>query len=188
MVTPRILRRKAKAANQPLRYRRQMIVVRPIQAHQVHAAKRVMAEVCNEIWKIKPTVDELLAAFNETGEFVDLNDLQAAYFDNRGIFMVVVDDEKVVGTGGIRRLEEEICELKKMWILRDYRAQGWALKIALALLQFAAQQGYQKVRLELYDPPMQQRAIAFYRELGFHEIPPYRDSPAQLCMEKQLKG
>jgi putative acetyltransferase len=163
-----------------------MIAIQTIEAPQIDAAKRVMAEVCNEIWKIRPTVDELLAQFDSTGEFVDLNNLQASYFDDHGTFMVIVDDRRVVGTGGIRRLDNEICELKKMWILRDYRAQGWGVRIALELLQFATQQGYKKVRLELYDPPKQQRAIAFYRELGFYEIAPYRDSPAKLCMEKEL--
>jgi putative acetyltransferase len=117
-----------------------------------------------------------------------LNNLQASYFDNRGTFMVITDDQKVVGTGGIRRLEDEICELKKMWILRDYRAQGWGVKIALELLRFAREQGYKRVRLELYDPPKQQRAIAFYKELGFYEIAAYRESPAKLCMEKQLNS
>jgi putative acetyltransferase len=88
--------------------------------------------------------------------------------------------------GGIRRLEEEICELKKMWILKDYRAQGWGVRIARELFAFAKKAGYKKVRLELFDPPKQQRAKAFYQELGFYEIAPYRDSPAKLCMEKLL--
>src|SRR5256885_860538 len=133
-----------------------MIGIKPIQPHQINAAKRVMAEVCNEIWKLRPTVEELERAFNETGEFVDLNDLQASYFDNGGTFLVLADEERIVGTGGIKRLDEEICELKKMWIVGDYRAQGWGVKIAEELLRFAEAGGYQKVRLEVYDPPMQQ--------------------------------
>jgi hypothetical protein len=72
----------------------------------------LIAEVCNEIWKIKLTVDELVAGFNQTGEFADLNHLQATYFDNNGTFMVIAD-EKIVGTSSIRQLDEEICELKK---------------------------------------------------------------------------
>jgi putative acetyltransferase len=163
-----------------------LIAINPIQPHQINAAKRVMAEVCNEIWKFKPTVDELEKVFDETGEFVDLNNLQAIYFDNHGTFMVITDDAQVVGTGGIKRLDEEICEMKKMWIMRGYRAHGWGVKIAHALLHFAKERGYKKVRLELYDPPKQQRAKAFYQELGFYEIEAYRDSPAKLCMEKSL--
>jgi putative acetyltransferase len=161
-----------------------VIKIVPIQAHQINAAKRVMAEVCNEIWKFKPTVDELEWQFNQTGEFVDLNDYERVYFANRGIFLVLADEEKIVGTGGIKRLDDETCELKKMWILRDYRAQGWGVKVAEELLCFAEASGYKRVRLEVYDPPMQERAIAFYRALGFYEIPLYRDSPALLAMEK----
>ncbi|MBI3654741.1 MAG: GNAT family N-acetyltransferase [Acidobacteria bacterium] len=164
-----------------------MIEIKLLQPQHINAAKRVMAEVCNEIWKLKPTVEELVQAFNEVGEFADLDNVQAAYFDNGGIFLVLADDEKIVGTGGIKRLDEAVCELKRMWILRDYRAHGWGVKIAHELLQFAQHCGYQKVRLEVYEPPRQERAIAFYQALGFYEIPLYRNSPALLAMEKRLK-
>lgn len=167
-------------------FHNRLVAIKPVQLHQINAAKRVMAEVCNEIWSIKPTVDELEKTFEATGEFVDLNNLQATYFDNHGTFMVITDAAEVVGTGGIKRLDEEICELKKMWILRGYRAHGWGVKIAHTLLHFAKEQGYKRVRLELYDPPKQQRAIAFYRELGFYEIEAYRDSLAKLSMECML--
>ncbi len=163
-----------------------MIEIRPLQPQQIPAAKRVMAEVCNEIWKIKPTVEELEQWFDQTGEFEDLNNLEAAYFDHRGVFLAIIDDEKVVGTGSIKQLSENICELKRMWILRDYRAKGWGRVIAEALLQFAKEAGFECVRLEAYDPPKQQRAIEFYKALGFYEIAPYKESPAKLFMEKLL--
>jgi ribosomal protein S18 acetylase RimI-like enzyme len=70
--------------------------------------------------------------------------------------------------------------------LRQFRAQGRGVKIAQELLKSATQRGHKKVRLELYKPPKQQRAIAFYRELGFYEILGYRNSDAKLCLEKQL--
>lgn len=163
-----------------------MIEIRPLQPQQIPAAKRVMAEVCNEIWKLQPTVEALEQWFDETGEFDDLNHLESYYFNHYGTFLVIVDDEKVVGTGSIKCLSEDICELKRMWILRAYRAQGWGKVIAEELLRFAKETGYARVRLEAYDPPKQERAIAFYKALGFYEIPPYKKSPAKLYMEKLL--
>ncbi len=163
-----------------------MIEIRALEPHQIPAAKRVMAEVCNEIWKIESTAEALERAFDEAGEFEDINNPALYYFDNKGIFLVIVDDGEVVGTGSIKRLNEDICELKRMWILRAYRAQGWGKVIAEALLQFARAAGYGRAWLEVYDRQLQARAIAFYQALGFYEIPPYKESPAKLYMEKLL--
>ena len=163
-----------------------MITISPIQPQQIPAAKQVMAEVCNEIWKIKPTVEELAAWFEARGEFADLNTLPTTYPGTHGIFLVATDGGRVVATGAVKRLSEEICELKRMWILSAYRAHGLGLRIARQLITFASDRGYRKMRLEVYDPPMQKRAVAFYEQLGFSAIAPYRSSPAQLAMEKIL--
>lgn len=163
-----------------------MIEILPIQSSQAVDARRVMAEVCNEIWEIKPTVEELEAWFDATGEFKDINHLQATYFDNGGTFLVAVSDGRVVGTGAVKRLTDDVCELKRMWILKEYRAHGAGLQLAQQLLSFARKSGYRVMRLEVYDPPRQERAVAFYKHLGFSESAPYRESPAKLSMEKVL--
>jgi putative acetyltransferase len=162
------------------------IHIRPLQLNQIPAAKRVMAEVCNEIWHLKPTVEELERWFDETGEFKDFNNLDSYYFQNKGTFLAIVDGDAVVGTGSIKQVTETICELKRMWILKAYRAQGWGKVIAEALLQFAREAGYTRVWLEAYDPSKQARALAFYKALGFYEIAPYKESPAEVYMEKLL--
>ncbi|MEW6125907.1 MAG: GNAT family N-acetyltransferase [Acidobacteriota bacterium] len=163
-----------------------MIEIRPLHPSESRAARRVMAEVCNEIWQFHQTAEEMEEEFEAMDEFIDINELETYYYDNGGIFLAIVDDDEVVGTGAIKRLSEDICELKRMWILKAYRAQGWGKQIADALLQFAEAAGYERIWLEVYDPPVQQRAVEFYERLGFREIPPYRESPAKLYMEKLL--
>jgi putative acetyltransferase len=163
-----------------------MIEIRPLQPDEIPAARRVMCEVCIEIWGMLPTAEEFEQNLIEAGEFDDIYNVESYYFGDNGIFLAVVDDDRVVGIGAIRRLREEICELRRMWILKDYRAQGWGKVIAEELLRFARIAGYERVRLEVYDPPMQARAVAFYMTLGFYEIPPYKESPAKLYMEKLL--
>ncbi|WP_293326651.1 hypothetical protein [Microcoleus sp. PH2017_30_WIL_O_A] len=39
----------------------------------------------------------------------DIENVRSHYFDNNGTFLVLVDGEQVVGTGGIRKLDDEIC-------------------------------------------------------------------------------
>ena len=47
-----------------------------------------------------------------------------SHFDNNGVFLVLVDKELVDDIGAIRNLDDEICELKRMWCLKDYWGQG----------------------------------------------------------------
>jgi putative acetyltransferase len=106
----------------------------------------------------------------------DIEQVQSHYFANRGIFLVLVD-QQVVGTGAVRRLDHEICKLKRMWLLKDYRGQGWGEKMAEMLLDFARRAGYQAVKLDLANQERQPQAYSLYRKLGFYPIERYNDSP-----------
>jgi putative acetyltransferase len=64
---------------------------------------------------------------------VDLDDLNSHYFNNKGIFLVLIDNGMIVGSGAIRRLSDDICELKRMWFLKDYRGKGLGWKMAQML-------------------------------------------------------
>ncbi|MDJ0534630.1 MAG: GNAT family N-acetyltransferase [Xenococcaceae cyanobacterium MO_207.B15] len=118
--------------------------------------------------------------------FADLDNIQEHYLHNKGIFLVLLDRQKVVGSGAICYLQNDICELKRMWILKAYRGQGWGKKISERLLTFAKENGYQKIRLDLADAEKQKQAIAFYQSLDFYSIPRYNSSPCQIFMEKTI--
>ncbi len=88
--------------------------------------------------------------------------------------------------GGIRRLEDDTCELKRMWFLREYRGQGLGRQMAQRLLDFAKQQGYTRVRLDMVNTEVQAQALRLYERLGFYFIEPYHDSSCAVFMEKVL--
>ena len=118
----------------------------------------------------------------------DIEHVQSHYFDQNGMFLVLLNDEQVVGTGAIRKLNDEICELKRMWFLRQYRGQGWGWKMAQMLFDFANQAGYRKVRLDLANEKRQLQALKLYRKLGFYPIERYNDSSCNVFMEKLLES
>lgn len=120
------------------------------------------------------------------GKFNDLLDISKTYFENDGIFLVLVDNGKVVGTGAIRKLNDEICELARLWFLKEYRGKGLGKKMTTQLLEFAKTHGYTKIRLDVYRPEVQTQAVALYKKLGFYEIEPYNTSDSKLFMEKIL--
>jgi putative acetyltransferase len=97
----------------------------------------------------------------------------------------MTDDEEIIGTGAIRKLEEGICELKRLWLLTEYQGKGLGYRMVQELLAIARGMGYQRIRLET-DPVSQKPAMVFYKRLGFYEIPPYSRRAGEIAMEMIL--
>ncbi|MBD1932699.1 MULTISPECIES: GNAT family N-acetyltransferase [Cyanophyceae] len=157
-----------------------MIEIKPIQSHQVEEVKRVIVAVACEIWQLP---EEAIARYDAMS---DIDDMRSHYFDNNGTFLVLIDDGRVVGSGAIRRLNDDICELKRMWFLKDYRGRGLGMKMAQMLLDFARKTGYKRVRLDTTDKEKQAQALKLYKRLGFYFIERYNDGFCTVFMEKML--
>ena len=165
-----------------------MLHIQPMRPEQVEAAKRVVAAVAQELWGVPGTLDEVLEEFTRRGwRLVDMEDLHGHYFGNGGTFRVLLDEERVVGTGGVRRLDAQTAELKRMWFLAEVRGHGYGRRMLEELIAWTRDAGYKRLRLDVADPPKQEAAVALYRKLGFVEIPKYHpDSACQLWMELTL--
>lgn len=162
-----------------------MIKIRPITPEEIPAAKNVILNVAFRIFGWSGTFKDSLRYFESTGEFADMDLVQEHYFANNGYFLVVLDDETVVGSGAIRKLDLETAELKRMWLLERYHGRGIGFQVAQQLLDFARNRGYLRVRLQT--GPLQTRARDFYRKVGFHEIPSYNNAGNEISMEILLR-
>ena len=65
----------------------------------------------------------------------DLDQAEATYFQNSGVVLVILADGNVVGTGAVLRIDTELCEMKRTFLLREYRGQGWGRQLGEELLQ-----------------------------------------------------
>ncbi|MEM6752731.1 MAG: GNAT family N-acetyltransferase [Cyanobacteria bacterium P01_C01_bin.38] len=124
--------------------------------------------------------------FKRYDSMSDIEEIESHYFGNNGTFLVLLDENRVVGSGAIRKLDNETCELKRMWFLKEYRGKGYSLQMVQMLFDFAIKAGYKKVRLDLANEERQSRALEFYRKLGFYPIERYNDSPCEVFMEMYL--
>ena len=99
-------------------------------------------------------------------------DVEAREFEApTGAFVVLIDDGTTVAGGGIRRIDDTVVEIKRMWTNPDYRRQGYASRMLRELAGLAGQLGYRTLRLETgYAQP---EALALYRRLGFAQIDSY---------------
>jgi putative acetyltransferase len=161
-----------------------MITIRPIQNEEIPAAKRVIVTVAYGIFGWEGSLEECIQYFETSDEYDDMNNVQTHYFENGGLFLAVLDDDKLIGSGAIRKLDSSTAELKRIWLLEAYHGQGIGYRLVNLLFDFARTQGYQRVLLQTSH--QQTRAIGFYTNLGFSEISSYNGQDDEVSMEIDL--
>ena len=159
-----------------------MIKTRPIRPEEIPFAKELIYRIAHQIFEDPRTLEESIAHYEGRNLLRDMDELQETYFDNDGIFLVLTDNDQIIGTGAIRKIDDEICELKRLWLLVDYHGQGLGYRMIQELFAFARGKRYKRVWLET-DRTLQSRAYDLYRRLGFYEIPSYTDHEDETAME-----
>lgn len=116
----------------------------------------------------------------------ELREFPTMYSAPSGAFLVAVADGELVGCVGLRRLDEGICEMKRMFVVDEHKGKGIGRALAEALLARARSMGYRKIRLDTLKE--MQAAQGLYLSLGFHPIGPYVYNPlsGSIFMEKEL--
>jgi len=149
-------------------------------------AKRLIYRVAHAIFNETRPLEEMIAHYDSRGTLDDMEDIQKNYFENGGAFLVTTENDQIIGTGAIRKLDDEMCELKRLWLLTEYHGRGLGYRMMQELLTIARQRGYKRMRLDT-DAATQSRAVEFYKRIGFHEIPIPNASPDEdIMMEMAL--
>ncbi len=161
-----------------------MITLQPLQPEQIPEAKFVIASVARATFGWQESLEELLEKSDEGHELDDVDDAGEHYFNRQGMFLVALDGERVIGTGAVRRLDEDSCELKRMWLLEEYHGHGIGYRMIQELFAFARWAGY--TRIELNTSIYQERAIQFYLRVGFNFMETGEDTGEIVFMEREL--
>jgi putative acetyltransferase len=163
-----------------------MIQIRPIHQDEWMTARRVVYRVAYVIFGGTRPLEDFIAYHESIHELKDMDDIQKNYFENGGTFLGMFKDGEMICTGALRRMDDETCELKRLWLLDEYHGQGLGYRMLQELFAIAKGMGYKRVRLET-DPVAQSRALEFYRQAGFYEIPSYSDRGDEQAMEMRLR-
>jgi GNAT superfamily N-acetyltransferase len=92
-----------------------------------------------------------------------------------GAFLVGWCDQEPVCCGGVKRLDERTCEIKKMYVVPAIRGRGVARTLLHALEAKARELGYTVARLDT--GPKQRRAQGLYESEGYLEVEDFNGNP-----------
>src|SRR5438132_1247743 len=134
---------------------------------------KIRAATNGDTDKIRELVFGVLAEYGLKGDpdgtDSDLNDIEANYIARGGLFDVVeTEDGKVVGTVGIFPKAEGVCELRKMYLLREARGKGLGKQLMERVLEQARVLGFRRIELDTSSRLVE--AISLYKRYGFRPI------------------
>ena len=102
-----------------------------------------------------------------------------------GTFIVGFEDDVAVCVGGLKRLPDGACEIKKMYVTEAARGRGVARALLVELERLAREHGYGLARLDT--GPRQPRAQRMYERAGYVQIENFNANPvATYFAEKRL--
>lgn len=90
------------------------------------------------------------------------------------LYIAKVEDE-AVGCIGLRKIDDENCEMKRLYVKPAFRGHKIANKLVELIINDAKEIGYKSILLDTL--PFLEGAIRLYKKLGFFEIDSYNNSP-----------
>jgi ribosomal protein S18 acetylase RimI-like enzyme len=105
----------------------------------------------------------------------ELKNLPGDYSFPGGEILLAYCDGKLAGCAALRKFEEEISEMKRMYVRPEFRGKKIGRLLAVNIINDAKEMGYKKMRLDTIET--MKEAIALYKDIGFKEISSYRYNP-----------
>jgi GNAT superfamily N-acetyltransferase len=117
----------------------------------------------------------------------ELDELPGLYAPPDGRLYLAYVDGEPSGCIAMRKLEEGICEMKRLYLRESARGSGIGNELISIVLEDAREIGYTKMRLDTY-PPKMAKAVVLYESHGFRPTEPYYNNPnpETLFMELEL--
>ena len=119
-----------------------------------------------------PRFEEYLGIQNFDDE---LEHLEKKYGLPHGRLYLLFVNDALAGCVGLRKMDEEKCELKRLYVRPRFRGEGYGELLLERIMGDARRIGYKYMYLDTL--PFLKKAIGMYRRRGFVEIEKYSDSP-----------
>jgi len=146
--------------------------------------KREIKEVGNLFREYEAflNVDLRFQSFEE-----ELAGLPGKYSRPCGDLLIGLDGEKIVGCVAIRKLDNGVCEMKRLFVRPEAQRRGLGRRLAQEIILVAQKLGYSLMRLDTLGRLTE--AMHLYETLGFRKTDLYYENPLPdvVCWELKLK-
>jgi ribosomal protein S18 acetylase RimI-like enzyme len=145
-----------------------------------------MAEICEaKVPDDLKTARDLFEQYAHSLDFdldfqdfaAELENLPGDYAPPRGCILLAKQDERIVGCVALRKWEENICEMKRLYVIPEARGKSIGRELAEVVIVRAKELGYKRMRLDTLSS--MHAANRLYSSLGFRPIAPCRYNPLE---------
>jgi ribosomal protein S18 acetylase RimI-like enzyme len=115
----------------------------------------------------------------------ELDDIKVQYDWPSGGLVLAYLLDKPIGCAGLRMIDEQISELKRMYILPEFQGRGIGKMIMELIIDIAMKLDYKKIKLDTL--ATMASAIHLYKSYGFVQTEPYRYNPFDNAVYMELE-
>ena len=113
----------------------------------------------------------------------EIEHLETKYGLPYGRLYLVYCDGEAAGCIGLRKIDEQNCEMKRLYVRPEFRGKKIGEQLVRKIITDAKEIGYSYMLLDTL--PFLENAILMYKKFGFYEIESYNDSP--MCTSIYMK-
>jgi len=135
--------------------------------------------LCHELDKF---LNELVGGEENRAKYIQYNKL-----DNIHDVVIAYDNYTPVGIASFKKYDDENAEVKRVFVIKEYRGKGISNELMKMLEQRAREKGF--IYFILESGELLVSAMALYRKIGYKVIPNYGqyvDMKESVCMKKKL--
>lgn len=115
----------------------------------------------------------------------ELKTLPGKYGPPDGVLLLACVDGKGVGCVALRKISEDTCEMKRLYVRGKYRGLAIGRKLIEKLINEARKLNYRYIRLDTLST--MKDAQKLYLSYGFYDIEPYIYNPIEGARFMELK-
>lgn len=141
------------------------------------------------LWEVKQLFIEYAKSLEVDLAFqhfeLELMTLPGKYAPPHGSLVLAVVNGRGAGCAALRKINEDICEMKRLYVRGPYRGQGIGRELAVRITEEARRLNYKYIRLDTLAE--MESAQELYQSLGFYDIEPYIYNPIEGTRFMELK-